>query len=234
MDLTFILAAVIFTLLAVVVATSIFNGSPSSLDFARGREVGPADETKAGLDPSAAWLNGHIPDRRTAATDDWAEHDHWEVVKSVLSAESEETHRDTADAVHTLSASPLDPRCVRPSRSRSCDLLDSSSAAVSSPGAGGRRSLIGLSEKELLKCAFSYPQTEGATESPGLNDIKYLPGQARSKHIETMMSKQELEDEQRVQREQLAAIFRLLKDNKETFGEVSEGDLEDQFRLYSI
>ena len=38
----------------------------------------------------------------------------------------------------------------------------------------------------------------------------------------------------RVQREQLAAIFRLLKDNKETFGEVSEGDLEDQFRLYSI
>ena len=38
----------------------------------------------------------------------------------------------------------------------------------------------------------------------------------------------------RVQREQLAAIFHLLKDNQETFGEVSEGDMEDQLRLYSI
>lgn len=38
----------------------------------------------------------------------------------------------------------------------------------------------------------------------------------------------------RVQREQLAAIFQLLRDNKETFGEVSEGDMEEQLRLYSI
>lgn len=38
----------------------------------------------------------------------------------------------------------------------------------------------------------------------------------------------------RVQREQLAAIFQLLKDNTETFGEVSEGDMEEQLRLYSI
>ena len=37
----------------------------------------------------------------------------------------------------------------------------------------------------------------------------------------------------RVQREQLAAIFQLLRENKQTFGEVSEGELEDQFRLYS-
>ncbi|CDQ76300.1 unnamed protein product [Oncorhynchus mykiss] len=43
---------------------------------------------------------------------------------------------------------------------------------------------------------------------------------------------EELEEEQRVQREQLAAIFQLLKENQETFGEVSERDVEDQ--LYSI
>ncbi|XP_025765716.1 alpha-N-acetylgalactosaminide alpha-2,6-sialyltransferase 1-like [Oreochromis niloticus] len=35
----------------------------------------------------------------------------------------------------------------------------------------------------------------------------------------------------RVQHEQLAAIFQLLKENKETFGEVSEGDIEEQLRL---
>uniref|UniRef100_A0A8C5AXC1 Matrix-remodeling-associated protein 7 helical domain-containing protein n=1 Tax=Gadus morhua TaxID=8049 RepID=A0A8C5AXC1_GADMO len=64
-------------------------------------------------------------------------------------------------------------------------------------------------------------------------ELKYLPGRAQASRIETMMSKQELEEEQRVQREQLAAIFQLLRENKQTFGEVSEGELEDQFRLYS-
>ncbi|MEQ2171707.1 hypothetical protein GOODEAATRI_013491 [Goodea atripinnis] len=107
----------------------------------------------------------------------------------------------------------------------------------------GRRSFIGLSDTELLKCAFSYPQTEGATESPednlkvgsdANNSLKYVPGKARSHHLEVMMSKEELEEEQRVQREQLAAIFQLLKDNRQTFGNMSEGDLEEQLRLYSI
>lgn len=118
--------------------------------------------------------------------------------------------------------------------------VDSSSKA--SPGRV-RRSFIGVSGKELLKCAFSYPQTEGATESPGINDklesnannsLKYVPGKARSHHLEMMMSKDEMEEEQRVQREQLAAIFQLLQDNKETFGEVTAGDMEDQLKLYSI
>nr|XP_046234038.1 matrix-remodeling-associated protein 7-like [Scatophagus argus] len=85
--------------------------------------------------------------------------------------------------------------------------------------------------------------TEGAAESPGINEkvesnannpLRYLPGKARSHHLEMMMSKDELEEEQRVQREQLAAIFQLLKDNKETFGEVTEGDMEEQLKLYSI
>uniref|UniRef100_A0A671X4Z3 Matrix-remodeling-associated protein 7 helical domain-containing protein n=1 Tax=Sparus aurata TaxID=8175 RepID=A0A671X4Z3_SPAAU len=127
-----------------------------------------------------------------------------------------------------------------------------------------RRSFIGLSDKELLKCAFSHPQTEGATEmsyaseiytlqivgsrrflisvcsvssdklEPDDDCLKYLPGKARSHHLEMMMSTEELEEEQRVQREQLAAIFQLLKENKETFGDVSEGDMEEQLRLYSI
>ncbi|XP_030196750.1 uncharacterized protein LOC115531543 isoform X2 [Gadus morhua] len=163
MDLTFLLAAVIFTLLAIVVATSIFNGSPSSVDFARSY-FGPKDKAQAGLDKSSAWQNGHITNKKKTA-DDWNEvsgssHDHWEVVKSVLS-------------------------------------------------------------------------TEGISESPDVDELKYLPGRAQASRIETMMSKQELEEEQRVQREQLAAIFQLLRENKQTFGEVSEGELEDQFRLYS-
>ncbi|CAB1338566.1 unnamed protein product [Coregonus sp. 'balchen'] len=52
--------------------------------------------------------------------------------------------------------------------------------------------------------------------------------------MKKMITKEELEEEQRVQQEQLAAIFQLLKENQETFGEVSEGDVEEQLRLYSI
>lgn len=38
----------------------------------------------------------------------------------------------------------------------------------------------------------------------------------------------------RVQKEQLAAIFTLMKDNKETFGEMSDGDMQEQLRLYDM
>ncbi|KAM7381357.1 hypothetical protein PAMA_012276 [Pampus argenteus] len=182
MDLTFALSAIIFTLLAIVVATSLFNSSSPAEDFAKARSyIGcKGDGAAAGSDPSGPTLNGHVPDNNTKkkkkkAVDDWCElsgssHDHWDVVKSVLSS-------------------------------------------------------------------------EGATESPEINDkvesnsndsLKYVPGKMRSHHLEMMMSKEELEEEQRVQREQLAAIFQLLKDNTETFGEVSEGDMEEQLRLYSI
>ena len=38
----------------------------------------------------------------------------------------------------------------------------------------------------------------------------------------------------RVQKEQLAAIFKLMKENKETFGEMSDGDVQEQLRLYDM
>ncbi|XP_062859608.1 matrix-remodeling-associated protein 7-like isoform X2 [Trichomycterus rosablanca] len=64
--------------------------------------------------------------------------------------------------------------------------------------------------------------------------LRYMPGMLRTSQLEKMMSKEELEEEQRVQREQLAAIFNLLKQNRDTFGEVSETDMEEQLKLYSI
>ncbi|KAM3592299.1 uncharacterized protein V6R79_016347 [Siganus canaliculatus] len=237
MEITFILSAAIFTLLAIVVATSLLKGPTSSENFAntqrhRGEGLG------CGLDQSKANQNGHLPNdkkkKKKQDEDDWCEisgssHDHWDVVKSVLSEEEAHPHAEelAAPAEHSSSTSMS---------------LDVDSLSEASSGRG-RRSFIGLSDKELLKCAFSHPQTEEATESPDINDkvdpndinsLKYLPGKARSHHLEMMMSTEELEEEQRVQREQLAAIFQLLKDNKETFGNVSEGDMEEQLRLYSI
>ncbi|CAK6969713.1 matrix-remodeling-associated protein 7-like isoform X3 [Scomber scombrus] len=182
MDLTLALSAIIFTLLAIVVATSLFSSSSSvAPDFANARSYFGCrgDSATSGSDLSGGpKLNGYVPEikkKKSKKPEDWCEisgssHDHWDVVKSVLS-------------------------------------------------------------------------TEGATESPDINDkdasnsndsLKYVPGKARDHHLKMMMSEEELEEEQRVQREQLAEIFQLLKENSETFGDVSEGDMEEQLRLYSI
>lgn len=88
MDLTFVLSAVIFTLLAIVVATSVFNGSSPTAEFAN--YFGHRGDGGDHLGPKQ---NGYLPDKKKKkkkAEDDWCEmsvssHDHWDVVKSVLS-----------------------------------------------------------------------------------------------------------------------------------------------------
>uniref|UniRef100_A0A3P9N6W0 Matrix-remodeling-associated protein 7-like n=1 Tax=Poecilia reticulata TaxID=8081 RepID=A0A3P9N6W0_POERE len=150
MEATLVLAAIIFTLLAMVVATSLLKGSSPAADFANARSYF-GQRGDGGSATSEAKLNGHVAGQgRKTEADNWSE----------------------------ISGTKV--------------------------------------------------------ESDANNSLKYVPGKARSHHLEVMMSKEELADEQRVQREQLAAIFQLLKDNKETFGDMSEGDLEEQLRLYSI
>ncbi|XP_019726617.1 matrix-remodeling-associated protein 7 isoform X2 [Hippocampus comes] len=232
MDWTFILFAVIFTLLALVVATSLLNGSSRS-SSARSYPNGPiADAVRGG--ETEAKQNGHLSDNSNKGTaeevavgDDWCEmsgssHDHWDVVKSVLSEEAE-----------TRPASE-EPEAAAVAVTAPAELSSSSSAASS----------LSVPRPDSRHASFdSSSETDGDAESPDVNDksefhtnnsLKYVPGKSRSHHLEMMMSKDELEEEQRVQREQLAAIFQLLKDNTETFGEVSEGDMEEQLRLYSI
>ncbi|KAM4715012.1 matrix-remodeling-associated protein 7 isoform 4-T4 [Anableps anableps] len=202
MEATLILSAIIFTLLAIVVATSLLKGSSPAADFAKARGYF-GQRGDGGSAKSEAKLNGHVTGQgRKEEPDNWSEisgssHDHWDVVKS----EQGHPHFHTEEGATVESSS--------------------STSSLSVPGL----------------------ETEGATESPGDNEkvgsdannsLKYVPGKARSHHLEVMMSKEELEEEQRVQREQLAAIFQLLKDNKETFGDMSEGDLEEQLKLYSI
>lgn len=92
MDLTFILSAAIFTLLAIVVATSLLNGSSPSEECAKAQRyfAHRGDSPGSGSDPSVPKQNGHVPKKKDKAEDDWCEisgssHDHWDVVKSVLS-----------------------------------------------------------------------------------------------------------------------------------------------------
>ncbi|XP_017294121.1 uncharacterized protein LOC108249319 isoform X2 [Kryptolebias marmoratus] len=179
MDATFVLSAIIFTLLAVVVATSLLGGSSPAENFASARSYFGHRGVDAGGGEGSEAQNGHVPTgtkKKRKEAENWSEisgsaHDHWDVVKSVHSTEG----------------------------------------APESPWRNTKK-----------------------VESDANNSLKYVPGKARSHHLEMMMSKEELEEEQRVQREQLASIFQLLKDNKETFGDMSEGELEEQLHLYSI
>ncbi|XP_068610827.1 matrix-remodeling-associated protein 7 isoform X2 [Brachionichthys hirsutus] len=195
MDLTLVLSAAIFTLLALVVATSLLNGYPSSRSTPESRSE-PAPKQ-----------NGHVPEKEKeeeeAAGDAWCDisgsgHDHWDVVKSVQS-EEEHPHPKSGDLDALLE-------------------LSSTTTATSFETGGAAES----------------PEVQEKVEPNETSALKYVPGKARSHHLEMMMSKEELEEEQRVQREQLAVIFQLLQDNKETFGELSDGDVEEQLRLYSI
>ncbi|XP_039356714.1 matrix-remodeling-associated protein 7 isoform X2 [Mauremys reevesii] len=84
-------------------------------------------------------------------------------------------------------------------------------------------------EKERL--VVNEPDLDDAGEKIS---FKYSPGKLRGNQYKTMMTKEELEEEQRVQREQLTAIFRLMKENSETFGGMSEGDMKEQLKLYDM
>ncbi|XP_009866707.1 PREDICTED: matrix-remodeling-associated protein 7, partial [Apaloderma vittatum] len=75
---------------------------------------------------------------------------------------------------------------------------------------------------------------EPEDEDDEMFSFKYSPGKLRGNQYKSTMTKEELEEEQRVQREQLAAIFRLMKEKSDTFGEMSEGDMKEQLRLYDI
>lgn len=92
MDLTFILSAAIFTLLAIVVATSLLNGSSALGDGARPLRSPSVARTADAAVPGLPSQNGHVPDRRVKEKkqeeENWCDisgssHDHWDVVKSV-------------------------------------------------------------------------------------------------------------------------------------------------------
>ncbi|XP_060700503.1 matrix-remodeling-associated protein 7-like isoform X1 [Hemiscyllium ocellatum] len=63
---------------------------------------------------------------------------------------------------------------------------------------------------------------------------EYRPGKIRGSSYGKTLTREELEEEQRIQQEQLAAIFKLMKEKKETFGDMSEKDMEEQLQLYSL
>ncbi|XP_042303484.1 matrix-remodeling-associated protein 7 [Sceloporus undulatus] len=86
-------------------------------------------------------------------------------------------------------------------------------------------------ESENGKLVVKEPENEDAEEQ---FSFKYSPGKLRGSQYKAMMTKEEIEEEQRVKREQLTAIFTLLKEKPDTFGEMSETDIKEQLKLYDM
>ncbi|KAM5150383.1 matrix-remodeling-associated protein 7 isoform 1-T2 [Callospermophilus lateralis] len=106
---------------------------------------------------------------------------------------------------------------------------------VAAPAEAEEQAAEARQEEEQDSDSEKYPPLAGPEDEDGETfSFKYSPGQLRGDQYKKMMTKEELEEEQRVQKEQLAAIFKLMKDNKETFGEMSDGDVQEQLRLYDM
>ncbi|MBZ3870629.1 Bifunctional arginine demethylase and lysyl-hydroxylase JMJD6 [Sciurus carolinensis] len=123
---------------------------------------------------------------------------------------------------------------------------------VAAPAEAEEQAAEARQEEEQDSDSEKDPPPAGPEDEDGETfSFKYSPGQLRGNQYKKMMTKEELEEEQRagfsgkapplgaeglagVQKEQLAAIFKLMKDNKETFGEMSDGDLQEQLRLYDM
>nr|XP_020662126.1 bifunctional arginine demethylase and lysyl-hydroxylase JMJD6 isoform X2 [Pogona vitticeps] len=85
-------------------------------------------------------------------------------------------------------------------------------------------------ESENEKLVVKEPEAEEDEQF----SFKYSPGKLRGSQYKTMMTKEELEEERRIEREQLTAIFNLIKEKEDTFGEMSENDIKEQLKLYDI
>lgn len=68
---------------------------------------------------------------------------------------------------------------------------------------------------------------------------QHLPGQVKKaqqrsleKSIETEMSDEQRAAEREIQSQQLAAIFKMMKEQEEKFGETTMDEIKDQMKLY--
>ncbi|XP_028825800.1 matrix-remodeling-associated protein 7 isoform X2 [Denticeps clupeoides] len=140
------------------------------------------------------------------------------------------TDSTSAGTVDKDSLTELEEKCREDPRSSCskaiCDM--SLSGAMVTPHLD-RADLQADSQPPRWSCDVE-PVINPSEEQP----LRYIPGMLRTSQLERLMSHEELDEERRVQRQQLAAIFQLLKENQETFGEVTERDMEEQLKLYSI
>lgn len=65
-----------------------------------------------------------------------------------------------------------------------------------------------------------------------ISRVKIAQQKAIDKKVEESMTKEDLENEMKIQQDQLSKIYGLLKENKETFGDVSMEEIHNQMSLY--
>lgn len=256
MDLSFLIPAVIFTLLAIIVTTRFFNSnrSPSAVGLPGVQSEAdnsqhqtdaniptpPSQDaseklTEEGL-PSAMTKEGRSPDRTIdpGASGTGVMGQAGAEIKHVSTDNNHGDDAETSPGFTAVLSSSGPPEETDPTEL----IFDPTTESEDQPALLTFPSGTFLETDSTGLDLSPPPGTKGAAALSDMEDVdaglKYVPGVVRMSQLEKMMTREELEEEQRVQQEQLAAIFQLLAENKETFGEVSAEDVEEQLRLYSI
>ncbi|XP_030631720.1 matrix-remodeling-associated protein 7 [Chanos chanos] len=227
LDFSYILPAFVFTFLAVAFAVAFLRKSDSHSSASVKQHDVPVEKTEKDTHntPSSTHSedkpsSGKNTIRAETPTDCDPSSDSGMKERETVTSNKEDSsdifQKDAAYIKHPPSDSePEDDDKLKPATQTTGESeLDESASEPASPEEDPHKGVAGGEEVDA--------------------SMRYVPGMLRTSQLEKMMTKEELEEEQRVQRQQLAAILQLLKDNQDTFGEVTEKDIEEQMKLYSI
>ncbi|XP_038848012.1 uncharacterized protein LOC120046677 isoform X4 [Salvelinus namaycush] len=226
MELSFILPAILFTLFAIILVTTLFSTNDTSTVSSSGTAASKAyhsgegslaqsgrEVVKTGLAKSGPSVN--LTEKQgTAAgltlTDKSEEDSECRSVGKIMdpvAADRRTVEEEGLPAaeVRTHAAHEKKVKSGIMSGQR-YSTSNTASAPVDIPGRDFGH--LQFPEGGSLLCPFSYRQTGGATESPEYSNadmeevevpLKYVPGMLRTSQMEKMMTKEELEEEQRVE-----------------------------------
>nr|XP_020468842.1 matrix-remodeling-associated protein 7 isoform X2 [Monopterus albus] len=261
LDVTVIIPAILFTIAAIYLASSLLNKKPNASSSSVGNKkptVGYGDD----IPPSKA-VEEHLPPEPEASprqqppsppVEDIGAAEKVQGVKAVPDsvsasepvpepvkvpepASAPEPFPEPAsvsEPVQEPAAVPEpvavpDPEPVVKSESVSEAVLQSVEKSLSELIPGSAEDSLPNPEPLAQASHEAEPEIVQSSDATAADDtVKFTPGKKQSKY-ETLMTKEEIEEEQRVQQEQLMAIFLLLREK----GKVTDGDVEEQSKLYS-
>jgi len=103
-------------------------------------------------------------------------------------------------------------------------------------GNGNKTTTMGVESSNLNKnmSQENENQTKDPSSQSTISRVKQAKHAAISKAITEKLTKEEIEEEKRIQREQLAKIYSLLADNENEMGKMTYEELQSQMSMYTV
>jgi len=115
--------------------------------------------------------------------------------------------------------------------------VDSSGSTLRNrKGNGNKTATMGVESSNLSKNTGQENENQNKDHSSQstISRVKQAKHAAISKAITEKLTKEEIEEEKRIQREQLAKIYSLLADNENEMGKMTYEELQSQMSMYTV